>query len=330
MDYETSPVLDLSMKKERRESVMSEDSSIDQGLDFGESKKDTSSAKTYKKKLLTRYLDACEQQTKIKEEPRERLYYHNGHHVAAEALLCMDSPHEDNKTFLQDILRQNQKSTSLPPSPSDSGVSSDIDSNCDDKSRIPPVYLQRQTSSPGPYIPPFCQMPAGQLRPPPAHQPLPAHFNTATHIAMRPEESRYTNSLLPSPLPHMGMESWETSYHSSCHSPSTNTPPMSPIRSRKPKNLIDCPINQPKRKRESSTTYLWEFLLQLLQNHETCPRYIKWTNREKGIFKLVDSKAVSKLYYYARGILNKVDGQRLVYQFAEVPKQIIEIDCSNV
>lgn len=48
------------------------------------------------------------------------------------------------------------------------------------------VYLQRQTSSPGPYIPPFCQMPAGQLRPPPAHQPLPAHFNTATHIAMRP------------------------------------------------------------------------------------------------------------------------------------------------
>lgn len=55
MDYETSPVLDLSMKKERRESVMSEDSSIDQGLDFGESKKDTSSAKTYKKKLLTRY-----------------------------------------------------------------------------------------------------------------------------------------------------------------------------------------------------------------------------------------------------------------------------------
>ena len=83
------------------------------------------------------------------------------------------------------------------------------------------------------------------------------------------------------------------------------------------------------------TASLWEFLLELLANPLYEP-YIRWRNRERGLFKIQNSEVVAALwgkhkhrsnmnfdkmaramrYYYGKNILDKgAEGGRLEYEF---------------
>ena len=119
--------------------------------------------------------------------------------------------------------------------------------------------------------------------------------------------------------------------------------------------LIAIPINpktgKPKRKRRKkirsaiipppllpnrgANCSLWEFFLELLADPFHYDKLIKWTNRDEGEFKIIDSEVVSVIwgllknkstmkydhmsrsirYYYGKDILDKVPDKQLVYRF---------------
>ncbi|XP_076823953.1 uncharacterized protein LOC143470008 isoform X2 [Clavelina lepadiformis] len=88
----------------------------------------------------------------------------------------------------------------------------------------------------------------------------------------------------------------------------------------------------------TSSIHLWEFLKELLLQPQAYGRFIRWINKDRGVFKIEDSSEVARLWgvrknrpamnydklsrsirqYYKKGIIKKTTiSQRLVYQFVK-------------
>ena len=99
--------------------------------------------------------------------------------------------------------------------------------------------------------------------------------------------------------------------------------------------LHNSPSGLFKKKQKNNTSYLWEFLMELLDDPESFKHLVSWVDREQGLFRLHDTKKLASLwgncknkpcmsyetmgralrYYYTKGILRRIPGQRLFYQF---------------
>lgn len=118
---------------------------------------------------------------------------------------------------------------------------------------------------------------------------------------------------------------------------STFKPKRRPGRPRIRKRLTDAEIEQEKQRKRLKNQHLWEFLYDALKNPGYNPRLMKWEDEMEGVFRFVQSERMAHVWgdlknngnmnyeklsramrhYYRRGILERVEGRRLVYKFTK-------------
>ncbi|KAK6191588.1 hypothetical protein SNE40_003238 [Patella caerulea] len=94
--------------------------------------------------------------------------------------------------------------------------------------------------------------------------------------------------------------------------------------------------SRPHKDKKAKNQHLWEFIYDCLINPAYNPQFLRWENQREGVFRFVQSEAVAQLWggfknnenmtyeklsramrhYYKRGLLERVEGRRLVYKFS--------------
>ncbi|XP_070199469.1 ETS-related transcription factor Elf-3-like isoform X1 [Littorina saxatilis] len=124
----------------------------------------------------------------------------------------------------------------------------------------------------------------------------------------------------------------------SCYYPTCPYPPQLPRRRPGRPRVKSLPEDDERSAKDKKVKnqHLWEFIYETLHNPLYNPQYLRWENQREGVFRFVQSEAVAQLWgsrknnenmtyeklsramrhYYKRGILERVEGRRLVYKFS--------------
>ncbi|KAK7475966.1 hypothetical protein BaRGS_00032785, partial [Batillaria attramentaria] len=124
----------------------------------------------------------------------------------------------------------------------------------------------------------------------------------------------------------------------SCYYPGCPYPPQLPRRRPGRPRVKSLPEDDERsaKDKKAKNQHLWEFIYETLLNPLYNPQYLRWENQREGVFRFVQSEAVAQLWgsrknnenmtyeklsramrhYYKRGILERVEGRRLVYKFS--------------